>query len=290
MLKNLMARLKTETKPSTQEPQHDTSVKANDFTINSQPINLSNHKIGEISSIYYIPHYIPMPKQTEILGLVDSLPENDWVQLPHAKRRLQKLGGDVSDQGLTNIVPLPEFMRKLADKLVIDKMIDKIPNHVLLNDYGSSSGIMPHTDGPLYYPRVCVLSLGSGCILKFFTNYQEYKNGNQACALYCEQGSLYIFTETAYNDYLHAIDDTAADEVLVALKTESDTVTCIEAASVANYQDLDCLKGLIGQTVQSLIERRLIAKVEQNDRYNYMAFFPRSRRVSLTIRYVPEAK
>ena len=36
-------------------------------------------------------------------------------------------------------------------------------------------GIMPHTDGPLYFPFVAIVSLGSHCLFNFFKDYQYYK-------------------------------------------------------------------------------------------------------------------
>jgi len=289
MLKNLMAKLKNENKTVANSPD-ERDAKSIEFSMDPQALDLSKKRVGTIESVYYVPEYIPTSKQDQLLALVDTLPDPNWVQLPYAKRRLQKIGGDVTENGLANITALPSFLRTLADKLYNDKAIDKVPNHVLLNDYGNSSGIMPHTDGPLYYPRVCVISLGSGCVLKFFRDYQGYKEGNPACSLYCEPGSLYIFSETAYTDYLHAIDDSAADEILVNLKVEGGIIERIEGSSVANYKDLSCLKSMVGQSFESLIELRKLGRVEKNDRYNYMAFLPRSRRLSLTIRYVPEAK
>ncbi len=41
-------------------------------------------------------------------------------------------------------------------------------NHVLVNAYLPGEGIMPHEDGPLYHPAVCILSLGSPAILRFW--------------------------------------------------------------------------------------------------------------------------
>jgi len=47
-------------------------------------------------------------------------------------------------------------------------------NHVLLNEYPKGVGIMPHTDGPLYYPFVCDISLLSDCLFKFFPDIESY--------------------------------------------------------------------------------------------------------------------
>ena len=41
-------------------------------------------------------------------------------------------------------------------------------NHVLVNSYLPGEGIMPHQDGPLYHPAVCILSLGCPAIVRFW--------------------------------------------------------------------------------------------------------------------------
>ena len=37
-----------------------------------------------------------------------------------------------------------------------------------MNEYYPGDGIMPHTDGPAYFPYVCILSLESPLILSFW--------------------------------------------------------------------------------------------------------------------------
>jgi alkylated DNA repair protein alkB family protein 6 len=58
----------------------------------------------------------------------------------------------------------------IADKLVADGIFtpDIAPNHALINEYHAGQGIMAHTDGPRYYPQVCVLSLGSPTMFQFW--------------------------------------------------------------------------------------------------------------------------
>ena len=40
----------------------------------------------------------------------------------------------------------------------------------LINEYEVGEGIMPHTDGPCYLPRVATLSLGGACHMQFSPN------------------------------------------------------------------------------------------------------------------------
>jgi alkylated DNA repair protein alkB family protein 6 len=46
-------------------------------------------------------------------------------------------------------------------------------NHLLINDYPSGVGIMPHTDGPAYRAKVVVLSIGSYALISFQKNYNS---------------------------------------------------------------------------------------------------------------------
>ncbi|RZC83328.1 hypothetical protein C5167_046116 [Papaver somniferum] len=40
-------------------------------------------------------------------------------------------------------------------------------NHVLINEYLPDQGIMPHQDGPAYFPVVAIISLGSPAVMNF---------------------------------------------------------------------------------------------------------------------------
>jgi len=42
------------------------------------------------------------------------------------------------------------------------------PNSVALNQYSPTEGIAPHADGPIYIPRVAILSLGSPAVFRFY--------------------------------------------------------------------------------------------------------------------------
>lgn len=47
------------------------------------------------------------------------------------------------------------------------------PNHVLVNEYQPGEGIMPHEDGPAYYPMVATVSLGAPIVLDVFKKSEE---------------------------------------------------------------------------------------------------------------------
>lgn len=51
---------------------------------------------------------------------------------------------------------------------------DKLPNHVLINEYLPGQGIMRHLDGPLFTPIICTLSCGSHTVLNFHSPVDKY--------------------------------------------------------------------------------------------------------------------
>ena len=76
----------------------------------------------------------------------------------------------------------------------------------------SLQGIMPHKDGPLYHPRVAILSLGSHTVMEFYRHLNDSQhdpdNGRPhqpALSLFLPPRSLFVFTDALYADYFHCI-------------------------------------------------------------------------------------
>jgi alkylated DNA repair protein alkB family protein 6 len=90
-------------------------------------------------------------------------------------RALKRYGGEVGSRGLTSEEPLPDYFEIICQKLFTDGLFkfNEKPNHVLLNKYRPGDGIMPHKDGPAYFPFVCIISLNSGIILNIWENIQD---------------------------------------------------------------------------------------------------------------------
>lgn len=136
---------------------------------------------------------------------------------------------------------------------------DKLANHVLVNEYLPNQGIMPHTDGPLFYPVISTISCGSHTVLQFHKDNEGATesapdamncNGREAlCRLLLEPRSLIILSDELYRNYLHSIEEVSQDTI---------------DSSLANLDRCAQFKGSIGCTVQ------------------------RDRRISLTIRHVPK--
>lgn len=74
-------------------------------------------------------------------------------------------------------------------------------NHVLLNEYEPGGGILPHTDGPRYFPRVAILSCLSACRMKWRERAAD--GGGVVCTRWLERRSLVVFDGAEYTDLLH---------------------------------------------------------------------------------------
>ncbi|KAF3445178.1 hypothetical protein FNV43_RR14872 [Rhamnella rubrinervis] len=166
--------------------------------------NLGDFKIGSLPTLIYVPEFI-----------TDS--------------------GVVHEKGLIS-QELPPWLTKTTQKVYEDSGIFPLPiNHVLVNEYLPNQGIMPHQDGPAYFPVVAIISLGSPAVMDFTphsslrflpstcTNNDkeescdkvapaverdEWLDNHHPFSVLLMPRSLLIFKDTAYSDYLHGIKDT----------------------------------------------------------------------------------
>lgn len=98
------------------------------------------------------------------------------------------------------------------------------PNHVLLNEYRPGEGILPHVDGPLYVPLVCILSLGSHTVFTFFRELKDSleETYKPAFRLYLPPRSLFIFTHQLYTHMYHSIEERCSDDLTGVLNVPNE--------------------------------------------------------------------
>ncbi|WAR19213.1 ALKB6-like protein [Mya arenaria] len=212
-------------------------------------------------SIHYIPDFISREEGEYLLKNVYTAPKPKWTQL--SNRRLQNWGGLPHPKGMV-AEDLPKWLQTCAEKISrLGVFEDKVPNHVLVNEYEAGQGIMPHVDGPLYFPTVSTISLGSHTLLDFYKPIQEHSESENmnvnsetiatafedryVSSILLQPRSLILVRDDMYTRYLHGIAERTDD---------------IINTSVAN------LDKCVGVNVGDKITR--------------------TTRVSLTIRYVPK--
>uniref|UniRef100_A0A8C5WMI1 Fe2OG dioxygenase domain-containing protein n=1 Tax=Leptobrachium leishanense TaxID=445787 RepID=A0A8C5WMI1_9ANUR len=118
---------------------------------------------------------------------------------------------------------LPAWLRVYTEKISsLGVFGGNSANHVLVNEYKAGEGIMPHEDGPLYYPTVTTISLGAHILLDFYLpvdqesleeQHQVNKTEEQrhVFSLLLEPRSLLLLREDLYTSYLHGIRPVTCD-------------------------------------------------------------------------------
>jgi len=295
MLSKLISKAKQEKKQASQqkedkEPNTDSAQSKNKDELEKEYLNLraknyndlTPFKVSSVDTIYYIPNYITEEDEKYLLNQIYSQPQENWHQLKHAKRRLQKWGGEVTKNGLENNEPLPTWLEKFSELLCKENITAKKTNHVLLNEYHPGVGIMPHTDGPLYHPYVVILSLGSHTCFEFYKDYPSYKEEDILTKLLIEPRSLLIFKDDAYDKFLHSIADRDVDFIDLDYSFDKENKTIkINNSNVANFHLTNLFNKFKEQA--SLKSEEEIEGKSFNETWKLI----REKRISLTIRYVP---
>lgn len=172
----------------------------------------ARHALGPNADVFYIPEYFTEDEERQLLGQVHCTPaQKSWV--PLKSRRLQ----------LWQAAPgpgLPPWLDTLIDRFVAQGLFDPAgrPDHCLLNEYAADQGILPHTDGPRFHPRVVTVSLGSPALMSFRRAVATDEIGPETAAaapvmsLVLRPRSLVLFFGEAYR-MLHAIHPGPSNKV-----------------------------------------------------------------------------
>ncbi|GAB1601435.1 alpha-ketoglutarate-dependent dioxygenase alkB homolog 6-like [Argonauta hians] len=205
-------------------------------------MELEDYRINKAPpTIIYIPDFITKENEEYLLRNIYSAPKPKWTQLSH--RRLQNWGGLPHSKGMV-VESLPQWLKPSINQLEkLNVFGGKKANHVLVNEYQIGQGIMPHEDGPLYYPTVATISLGSPILLDFYhqvdsstdagsneesTTSQEDRH---LLSILLEPRSLILVKDSIYLNYLHGIAE--RDEDIV-----TDKISNLDRCSGVNIGDV----------------------------------------------------
>ncbi|XP_071497883.1 alpha-ketoglutarate-dependent dioxygenase alkB homolog 6-like [Diadema antillarum] len=202
----------------TTKSQGDNDIRIADFQVKNVP-----------DVVYYIPNFISEEEEKYLLSQVYAAPKPKWKQLSH--RRLQNWGGLPHPKGMI-AEGLPKWLELYTQKVAsLGVFEDHVPNHVLVNEYQPGQGIMPHEDGPLFYPTVTTISLGSHTFLDFYHRRNESREHNGEgdrdassgsdpppdtepfMSLLLEPRSLLVLQGSMYTSHLHGITERATDSI-----------------------------------------------------------------------------
>ena len=206
---------------------------------NVQVFHPSKHVLcRQPASVYYIPDFLSAHGfdnlETALVSWLQALPaattttttttnNNDmayrqalgkWTRLRYAARRVALFDA--------RLQAFPEPLHSLV-QLLQTNVWERVPNaqapkgavnHILINEYTETQGIMGHTDGPLYDPCTLTLSLASEAVLHFEPS-QNYNDDNNDTTqqqrpsgqVWLQANSLVVFTQDLYQHYQHSIRD-----------------------------------------------------------------------------------
>ncbi|CAL1279520.1 unnamed protein product [Larinioides sclopetarius] len=181
----------------------------------------TNFKVLKLpDSAYYLPNFITPNEESQLLEKIYTSPKPKWKTL--SNRRLQNWGGFPHPKGMIQ-EKLPEWLLSYVHKIgTLGIFKDKLPNHVLINEYLPGQGIMPHEDGPLFYPTIATINLGSHTVLDYYEkpcdsenldSDNQIKNCLYVGSILLERCSLLLVQDNLYTKYLHGIKEISTDVI-----------------------------------------------------------------------------
>lgn len=131
--------------------------------------------------------------------------------------RLINCGGVPTQKGMI-AEEMPAYLQVYVDKVNDLGIFGEMKaNHILLNEYRAGQGIMSHFDGPLFYPTISTISVGSHTVLEFHQPRSEDDEAGSrpepAFKLLVEPRSLLILKDDLYFRYMHSISEIEQDDL-----------------------------------------------------------------------------
>lgn len=168
-----------------------------------------NNCIKSIKGLVYVKNFI---SEDDEKLLLDTINNQEW--LGDLKRRVQHYGWkyDYRARSLNYnmyLGLLPDWVQRLAVRLVDAKLMDELPDQVIINEYRPGQGIANHVDcEPCFGDTIVSLSLGTPCIM----NFVNLNSKNKIEALLEPRSVVSIKGESRYL-WSHGIPARLADEI-----------------------------------------------------------------------------
>lgn len=218
-------------------PVVSSSLLSSNTTTTTSPkhFDLTPYKVGShlISNVYYIPNYLSPHEQVQMMQQLRDTPEAFKSKL--TKRTVQEWGCTMCptcDKSFVSESNLPPWTEAVCDMMLFDGIYSptQFPNNVRIHEYEVGEGIAPHCDGPIYVPKVAILSLASTSVMHFYSRRDPYDQPMEhyndtfkfdgptakeipAMSVVLEPGSMLIFEQDAYTHHPHGISDLAVDSL-----------------------------------------------------------------------------
>ncbi|KAJ3756647.1 hypothetical protein EV360DRAFT_47618 [Lentinula raphanica] len=193
--------------------------------------------VDERCEVFYIPNFVTEEEESYLIRKIKDTSHQSWKTLTNRSSVLIILGGQMFGRNVLLPQALPPFVEaypniisRLQSTGVFRNSAHGAPNHIIVNEYLPGQGIMPHQDGPAYYPVVATLSLGSHTAF----HYYKYRTGNTShgatdlmssgpeneqrvidstpvMSVLLEPRSVIITSGLMYTSHLHGIENESTD-------------------------------------------------------------------------------
>lgn len=197
------------------------------------PLDLSKYKVSNVEKVYYVPNYFSEVEEATCIRLMNSTPSELKKKLD--RRVVQEYGGIMCPEcnmSFINDETQPPWTARICDALVHDRIFTPatFPNNVRIHEYEVGHGIAPHQDGPIYVPKVAIVSLLSSVVMGFYPHRKPYDDAMEhyndtfkfdgditrqrpEFSLVLEPRSLLVFESDAYYFHPHGISANAVDSL-----------------------------------------------------------------------------
>lgn len=148
--------------------------------------------VPAVPGMRYLPGYDTQADERAPVATIDAMPWNtEW------KRRRQPYG---VGYGGGDSAPIPDWGRRLADRMLADGVTDRPFDQMLVNEYAPGQGISPHRDYAPFGRTVVSLSLLAPCVMDF-----RHVATGRTGALLLEPRSLLVLSDEARFDWEYGI-------------------------------------------------------------------------------------
>jgi len=210
----------------------------------SEPRWSPHHFAGDVTDVHYVRSFLEPGQVEEFERMIDKTCE--WEHM--ATRDTQEFGSSSRCPCGRSLmrVALPPWQNNIINaihNLGVFHPVLYPANSVRLNAYTPGQGIHPHLDGPVYFPRAAIVSLGSHCVFDFYPRQEvdEDKQGfswdrdtevpaapelppgtRPKLSILLEPGSLLVFSGDAFVHHRHGIAPVEEDEITSQVRNAKD--------------------------------------------------------------------
>ena len=165
--------------------------------------------VEQVNGLIVLENYVSLEEHAQILRSIDN-----EIWLNDLKRRVQHYGFKYNyksrsiDHGMY-IGALPTWSQQLCNRLVNDKLINYLPDQIIVNEYLPGQGIANHIDcEPCFNDTIISLSLISSCVMDIIN--KDYPN--RRLELLLPPRSLVVLSDEARYRWTHGIASRRVDE------------------------------------------------------------------------------